>query len=184
MSTAVLTELQAIRPLDDVERTHIADAIAWIASGAQIYRIAKPATPPKHLVSYFAVVARDEILLVNHKIAQRWLPTGGHVECDEHPRHTVARELKEELGVATDPSVIRPPLMLTCSTTVGSAAGHTDVSLWYVVEVSRMQSFAFDEAEFHEIRWFRFSEVPLDATDPHLGRFLKKLRNARETLST
>jgi 8-oxo-dGTP diphosphatase len=178
MRTSVLPELQAIQPLDELESDHIADAMAWVQSGAQIYRISKPAIPPKHLVSYFAVVARDEILLVSHKVAQLWLPTGGHVECDEHPRCTVARELEEELGVAIDPAVIQPPLMITCSTTVGSAAGHTDVSLWCVVNVKRTQPFAFDEEEFHEIRWFKFSEVPLHASDPHLGRFLKKLRHA------
>jgi 8-oxo-dGTP diphosphatase len=178
MRTAVLAELQAVEPLDELESAHIADAKAWVQSGAQIYRISKPATPPKHLVSYFAVVAQDEILLVSHKVAQLWLPTGGHVECDEHPRHTVVREFEEELGVAIDPAAIQPPLMVTCSTTVGSAAGHTDVSLWYVVKVNRSQPFTFDEEEFHEIRWFKFSAVPFHATDPHLGRFLKKLRHA------
>ena len=38
------------------------------------------ATPPKHLVSSFALVDHDHIILVDHKYAERWLPTGGHVE--------------------------------------------------------------------------------------------------------
>lgn len=47
-------EIASIVPLDDLERLHIADALAWVDSGAPLYRTAKPATPPKHLVAYFA----------------------------------------------------------------------------------------------------------------------------------
>ena len=84
-------EVASIKPLDEVERIHQADALAWIDSGAPLCRTAKPATPPKHLVSYFAVVDEDNILLVDHKSAQLWLPPGGHVEPGEHPRETVKR---------------------------------------------------------------------------------------------
>jgi 8-oxo-dGTP diphosphatase len=120
------------------EREHLADALAWIDSGAELCRVAKPATPPKHLVSNFAVVDAERILLVNHKNAQLWLPAGGHVEPGEHPRTTVLRELGEELGI-TAAHAIDAPLMLTCTTTVGLTARHTDVSLWYVVHVGRTQ---------------------------------------------
>ena len=96
----IRSEVASIRPVDELEETHQADALAWIDSGAPLYRIAKPATPPTHLVSYFAVVDGDHILPVDHKSAQLWLPTGGHVEQGEHPRETVTRELKEELGLS------------------------------------------------------------------------------------
>lgn len=65
--------------------------------------------------------------------------------------------------------------MVTCTTTVGLTAGHTDVSLWYIVQLSRTQELHYDETEFNSIRWFAFSEVPLHRSDPHLGRFIKKL---------
>ena len=94
----IRTELAAIEPLDALEAEHLADALAWVDSGVDLFRVAKPATPPKHLVSYFAVVDADQILLVDHKNARLWLPAGGHVELGEHPRATVVRELEEELG--------------------------------------------------------------------------------------
>ena len=47
----------AIEPHDDTEHAHQADVLAWLASTPDIYRRVKPATPPRHLVSY-AVLAK------------------------------------------------------------------------------------------------------------------------------
>jgi hypothetical protein len=77
---AILDEVASIQPVDPLEETHRSDALAWIDSGAPLCRTAKPATPPKHLVSYFAVVDGHYILLVDHRSAQLWIPPGGHVE--------------------------------------------------------------------------------------------------------
>jgi 8-oxo-dGTP pyrophosphatase MutT (NUDIX family) len=172
--TIVRGELEAVVPFDAIEREHLSDALAWVESGAELARLAKPATPPKHLVSYFAVVDGPHILLVDHKNAQLWLPPGGHVEPLEHPRATVERELKEELGL-TPAHDIGPPLMITCTTTVGLTAGHTDVSLWYVVMASREQPIQFDAEEFNAVRWFPFDAVPRERVEPHLSRFVSKL---------
>jgi len=174
MRSAIRQEVASIRPLDALEEAHQSDTLAWIDSGAELCRLSKPATPPKHLVAYFAVVDAEYILLVDHRLAQLWLPTGGHVEPGEHPRDTVQRELREELGIAPDAS-LREPLMITCAETVGQTAGHTDVSLWYIVRFSRSMALRYDAAEFLDVRWFRHDEVPMERTDPHMGRFLRKL---------
>jgi 8-oxo-dGTP diphosphatase len=118
----IRSELAAIEPFDALESEHLADALAWVDSGVGLVRVEKPATPPKHLVSYFAVVDVDRVLLVDHKNAGLWLPAGGHVEAGEHPRQTVERELQEELGFTTE-HPIEAPLMVTCTTTVGLTAG-------------------------------------------------------------
>jgi 8-oxo-dGTP diphosphatase len=176
MRKAIRAELEMIHPHDSLEQEHLVEALAWVDSGAELCRISKPATPPQHLVSYFAVVDGDQILLVDHRNAQLWLPTGGHVEPGEHPRDTVVRELKEELSlVPLDP--VDAPLMVTCTTTVGLTAGHRDVSLWYVVKADRRQPPTFDEQEFNAVKWFRFNEVPFERSDPHMRRFIEKLRS-------
>ena len=177
MRSQIRDEINCIEPLDDLEREHIADALGWVASDAELCRLIKPASPPKHLVSYFVVIDGTSVLLVDHKDAQRWLPTGGHVEPNEHPRSTVRREIVEELGFAA-PHVIGPPLMLTSRVTVGQTAGHTDVSLWYVIRSSRKQAFQFDEGEFLAVRWFKLDEIPYQDSDPHLARFVEKLRRS------
>jgi len=176
MRAAIRSELESISPLDALELQHQRDALAWVDSGAPLFRTAKPATPPQHLVSYFAIVDDECILLVDHKNANLWLPPGGHVEVGEHPRDTVAREIREELGF-TPSHEVSSPLMVTCTSTVGLTAGHTDVSFWYVVYASRTQAMTYDAQEFNGIKWFEFSEVPLDRSDPHLERFMRKLRS-------
>jgi len=171
---AIRREVTSIRPHDEQEEIHRGDALAWIDSGAALFRTAKPATPPKHLVSYFAVVDGRHILLVDHKGAQLWLPPGGHVEPEEHPRETVTRELREELDFSAEHDIAQP-LMVTCTSTVGLTSGHIDVSLWYVVKAPRSQRINYDKQEFADVRWFRYSEVPFHRSDPHLARFLAKL---------
>lgn len=181
MRAAIRSELESINPLDALEVQHRGNALTWVDSGAPLFRTAKPATPPKHLVSYFAVVDGENILLVDHKNAQLWLPPGGHVEEGEHPRATVAREIREELGFAPAHE-IAAPLMVTCTTTVGLAAGHTDVSLWYVVNSKKSQAMSYDSQEFNDVKWFEFPDAPLDRSDPHLERFMRKLRSNNATL--
>lgn len=169
-------EIASIAPLDTLESQQRSAALAWVRSGQPLWRIAKPATPPIHLVSYFAVIDAQakKILLVDHKNAQLWLPAGGHVEAGEHPRATVERELLEELGFQAT-HAIGPPLMITASETVGLTAGHTDVSLWYLVHCAQGQSITYDEQEFNGVKWFDFSALPYQRSDPHLARFLAKL---------
>jgi 8-oxo-dGTP pyrophosphatase MutT (NUDIX family) len=174
MRNEIRLEILTIDPFDELESLHIKDALAWVDSGADLFRTIKPATPPKHLVSYFAVTDRDHILLVDHKNAGLWLPTGGHVEPNEHPRATVARELQEELGI-TAPHAITPPLMITCTSTRGNTAGHMDVSFWYVIRSDRALKFEYDQGEFNSIRWFSFDEIPYQRSDPNMDRFVQKL---------
>jgi hypothetical protein len=68
--------------------------------------------------------------------------------------------------------------MVTVTETVGITSGHTDVSLWYAVPGSRARPITFNPGEFNDAKWFAFSEAPLELSDPHLGRFLAKLRVA------
>ena len=53
-----------------------------VDSGAGIFRIAKPATPNPHLVSYCLLLdpKANKALLVDHKKGSLWLATGEHVE--------------------------------------------------------------------------------------------------------
>ena len=174
----ILKLVEAITPFDDLEREHLNDTIHWIKSGAELFRIQKPDIPPKHLVSYFVVVdpKENKILLIDHIKAQLWLPAGGHVEPNEHPKKTVEREVVEELNIQAA-FLYDGIFFLTQAVTVNLTAGHTDVSLWHVLKGDSNIPLQYDPGEFNGYKWFSPEEIletPIEKLDPHLHRFVKK----------
>jgi 8-oxo-dGTP diphosphatase len=178
----VAAVVRAIDPVDDLERQHRGDTLAWLRSTSDVFRRIPPRTPPKHLVAY--VVLRDptdgSLLLVDHRRSGLWLPAGGHVEPGEDPADAARREASEELGVTAvfvDPG--RAPAFLTVTTTVGRAEDrHVDVSLWYLLHESRADPLAVDGRELAGVRWWAPAELAAADParfDPHLGRFAAKL---------
>jgi 8-oxo-dGTP diphosphatase len=69
-----------VSPLDEQEAADQVGILEWIASGQPIFRAAPPAAPPKHLVSYFALIdgASRLVLLGDHVKSGLWLPSGVH----------------------------------------------------------------------------------------------------------
>jgi len=171
--------IATIEPLDELERAHRNSTLEWIRSGAPIFRTAKPDVPPQHLVSYFALVDQHcgKLLLVDHRLAGLWLPSGGHVEPGEDPHATVVRELSEELNLAAE-FVRDGPLFITVTRTVGQDGGHTDVSLWYLLRGDSTRAIEFDRGEFQGVRWFDFEKIPFERSDPHMRRFVAKMRRS------
>lgn len=167
-----------ITPIDSEESLHKDMVLKWIASGADLFRVEKPATPKMHLVSYFIPIdlLNEKIMLVHHRKANLWLPPGGHVDLNEHPRETVSREMEEELFTKAV-FLMDQPIFLTVTETVNDASPHTDVSLWYLVEGNAEANYSFDEQEFHQIQWFSLSDLPTSQTAPQLSRFRKKFED-------
>ena len=177
MHTVISTLIQAMPAHDELEQQHIAATLAWIASGASLFRVRKPDIPLQHLVSYFVLVdlTHGKLLLVDHRISGLWLLAGGHVEPDEHPQATVCREATEELGI-TASFLFAAPFFLTITQTVGTVARHTDVSLWYVLHGDSTEPLAPSTDEFYAAQWFTFADIPFSRSDPHMRRFTRKLR--------
>lgn len=84
------------------------------------------------------------------------------------------REAKEELSIDGE-FLDQALLFLTLTGAAGKTAGHTDVSIWYLLRGDRSADLAFDQAEFHRVRWFHKEAIALDRTDPNMARFLEKL---------
>lgn len=181
VKSRIHADVATVSPFDETEEAHIADTLAWIASGANIFRIAKPDKPPKHLVAYFVLIdpTHRSMLLGDHIKAQLWLPNGGHVLFNEYPLDTVRRESMEELNQpATFLRSNELPFFVTTTQTVGLTPGHTDVSLWYLLQGNIHHTPAFSRDEFTDMQWFTFDEI-LESHpaifDPHLQRFTRKL---------
>ncbi|MBP9096501.1 MAG: NUDIX hydrolase [Ignavibacteria bacterium] len=179
MRTEILQLISSINPYDKLEEEHITNTIKWINSGEEIFRIQKPATPTKHLVSYFVLIDKEKkkILLMDHINAGLWLPSGGYVELNEHPKNTVEREVMEELNLKAD-FISDIPFFITQTITVNIGAGHTDVSLWYLLNGNSEEEISYDKNEFNGYKWFGFSEIlemELSMLDPHMHRFVEKI---------
>ncbi len=167
-------ELSHLEAWDSQEALDVETTKRWAESADELCRLTKPDVPNKHLVSYFLLRDGDHFLLVDHINAERWLPTGGHVDAYEHPRDTVRREAFEELGLR-EIEQVSAPAFITVTETVGKTRGHTDVSLWYVLSVCRDHKLVFDQSEFHSVRWFHRSELPWKRCEPNLARVLGKI---------
>jgi 8-oxo-dGTP diphosphatase len=174
-----------VRPVDVQEAADKAAIAEWVESGLPLFRTAAPATPPKHLVSYFVPLdaAGRSVLLGDHVKSGLWLPPGGHVEEREDPRDTVRREALEELGIpASFHAEVGAglPFFLTSTPTRGEHS-HVDVSMWFVLDCGRAVELRPDPREFRSVRWYNIDEQlewPVDRFDPQMTRFIRKLKAA------
>lgn len=175
----------AVSPLDDKEASDRLDILAWVASGAPLFRVERPATPPRHLAVYFALLddASHSIMLVDHVKARSWLLPGGHVDDGEDPRWTVEREAFEELGITPkfhEPISGDKPFFVTVTQTRGPGS-HTDVTLWFILQGDRQAEIQMDTREANAARWFGLNqqtEWPASQFDPQMHRFAAKLTGA------
>lgn len=181
--------IRQAKPCDQTEKEHISDALEWIKSGAEIFKIKSPDIPPKHLVSYSVLLDPKEkkVLLLNHRKAILLLPSGGHVDKNEMPFETAKRELIEELGIEPKPLFENSgvPFFVSQIATVGLTAGHVDVDLWYVFEGDSTEPINDKSEEFIRefsgYKWLSFDEIistPIEKFDANIHRFVEKLKAA------
>lgn len=181
MNRQALHELiDTISPLDTREARDIQETLEWIESGQPLYRVQKPNVPPKHLVSYFAVIdpTNKTMLLQDHLLAKLWLPPGGHVEPEEDPADAALRECAEELGFTASFLGEPKPHFITATTTNGQGK-HTDVSLWYALKADQDTPLTIEDGKFNEVRWWNIEDIlqsPLSMFDPEMHRFITKIQ--------
>lgn len=184
----IISLLKAIMPFDDIEREHIADAVKWIESGVEIFRVEKPATPLKHLVCYTALFdpTTNKLLLLEHQKAELLLVSGGHVDKGELPIEAAAREAREELGMEAEffQENSGAPFFISQVETVGKTPGHIDVDLWYLLKGDSEKPLDSEtdefKREFGTYGWFDLNKIlsmPIAMFDPNLHRFVEKLKS-------
>lgn len=184
----IIDLIDKIIPFDDVEKEHQKDTLDWLKSGVEIFRIAKPATPLKHLVCYTVLYDAKEkkILLLEHKNAGILLPSGGHVDKNELLYETVKRELQEELGMEADffQENWKIPFFIHQVKTIGKTAGHIDVNSWYILKGDSQKPLNSKAAEFKKefgnYKWYTLDEIlemPIEKLDVSMHRFTRKLIN-------
>jgi len=180
----IKNSIKAIKAFDEIEGEHINNAIDWIQTAPEIFRIERPATPLKHLVCYTVLVdtEQNKILILENTKADLLLPSGGHPNKDELPFDAAIRELKEELNMEAN-FILQEPFFLSICETVGPTAGHIDVDLWYLLQGNADINLCTDKddfkREFKEYGWYSFDEIldiPIENLDINMHRFVNKLK--------
>lgn len=173
----IIDEINLIEPFDDIEKKYINESIKWIKETESIFRVKYPNDPHKHLVTAYIIYDQNQkkFLLFKHVNAQMWLPGGGHVEINEHPKDAVMREMKEEINMNAN-FIVNHPVFLSVSQTVNENPPHIDVSLCYLIEGNANQKIDFDRKEFEGYNWYSVSEVANQNTDLGVKRFVEKFK--------
>jgi 8-oxo-dGTP pyrophosphatase MutT (NUDIX family) len=119
------------------------------------------------------IVHEKKVLFIKHKLLNRWLPIGGHIELDEDPMQALYREIKEECGLDVEVIGNVPDCEPEPGTTLliapsyldihemGNQRSHRHVSLTYFARAKDANAI-LAEREHDDIRWL--SER--DLTDP------------------
>ena len=104
-----------------------------------------------------------KILLVKHKEFQKWVQPGGHLENNEIPEETAAREVYEETGIKVKIIGDRFPREEDCIRPLGIQCnrkdGYMQVDvLYYGIPIGNKTPYIDDE-ETLSARWFSREEL-------------------------
>jgi 8-oxo-dGTP diphosphatase len=145
------------------------------ACGAEHWRNAKPCAG--------GLVTRDGRLLLVRRAIDPWrgywdIP-GGFCEADEHPRETVTREVREEVGLDVAITGMLGIWMDTYGSAVGSSPPDATMNCYYhAVPVDDAEPLV-DLDEASEAAWFAPDRLPSDLAFPdHAGQVLEAWRSA------
>jgi len=177
--------LEQVEPLDELEENHIAQTLAFISSNGDGKGLFRDINPAKHLVCYTPLYDPHQklLLFLEHKKSGLFASAGGHVDINELPWNTAAREIYEELGIEANPVSGKAPFFITNVQTElrPNMPVHTDVDLWYPFAWNANDPIPGGvdfEREFGNHRWLDFEEIMQiedGVTDMHMKRFASKL---------
>lgn len=169
-----IAALNQLVPFDKQEEEDIATTITWLRSANQVHKLG---SPEQHLGVLNLLLSPDRasIFLTLHRKAQIWLPPGGHVDENVRLQKAVEEEMDEELGAKAE-FYIDQPIFHVRTLTQGANAGHTDVTLWFLLKGTPNHPYKILEKEATDARWFTIDEVLADPAMAHLHRGLKKIK--------
>ncbi len=131
--------------------------------------------------STFVINSKNQVLLLWHKKAQKWMPPGGHIDEHELPEDAAKRECKEETGIdveiigdametdlfAANPSegrMLKKPIAFLLETIEERPAhhepAHEHMDFVYLAKpIDETQMLMLQESEGEEVRWFTRNDV-------------------------
>lgn len=122
----------------------------------------------QHFCVTVHIVKDNQILLIDHKKLEKWLPAGGHIENNESPEDAARREVREETGLEID-FVAKDEL--TTAWGVQNNVIKEDHIHYDVIYFAKPKSgdMRLDESETNGIQWYSLDEI----NDPNFRTFDK-----------
>ena len=112
--------------------------------------------PQEHFIVMFLPVdpSSQQVLVVHHKRARKWLFPGGHIEPAESLIQTLNREVSEELGLRRQFSETALPFLISVTDGIRDVGRKctTHYEIWFLLETDRRKVNVGME-EFFESRW-------------------------------
>jgi 8-oxo-dGTP pyrophosphatase MutT (NUDIX family) len=128
---------------------------------------------PGHITASGIVIRHQEMLLIKHRYIKEWFQPGGHVDPSEAPLVAAMREVAEETGWETIPSVkheqsipIDIDVHLIPANPIKNEPEHLHIDFAYLLEPIRLGLASDPEA----IQWAQLA----DCTAPRLARCVHK----------
>ncbi len=112
----------------------------------------------KHFNVTVYVIKNNQVLLIDHKKLEKWLPAGGHVETNESPEDAARREVKEETGLDID-FIQRDDLTTAWGIQHNIIKeGHEHFDIIYCAK-PKDGDIALNKVETNGIGWFNLNEI-------------------------
>ncbi len=141
--------------------------------------ITRPENEKYHVCAFCMPVQKNtkNVYLGHHIKADDWIPPGGHIEKNEHPRDTAFREFKEELDFQITNEAIELINISVKNIDNPAQTCKRHYSFWYVVIMEKPIPFTFDRTEFYDARWFAPPELLNKTHHPEYQKVIQQYVN-------
>ena len=180
----IVSAIEAYRPCCEQEQRDKAVILSFLKTNPDAFLRSNLVA---HMTASAWVVnpARDQVLMVYHKIYDSWSWTGGHADGDTDLARVALREVREETGVRSARLVSEEIFSLEVLTVDGHikhgayVPSHLHMNVTYLIEADEHDPLTVCPEEHSGVRWFSLDGALAASSEPWFVERIYKKLNAR-----